>query len=178
MGGSKVDCIPSENEVESSNPGVFSFFFICTVFFSTLFVRHRVCGFTTEYLDLIDCNYTTELYAAVRRTSVYSYLPAMYFWCFCSVRVFAILLLLMQLLLHAAAVRHRVPDGKVCWCGSLHLIPVSSSSFKHNLLLMYVPLGSTAAVAFAALIYVWYVLHILGNYGHARSQDGRHPAAA
>ena len=28
----------------------------------------------------------------------------------------------------AAAVRHRVPDGNICCCGSLHLIPVFSFS--------------------------------------------------
>ena len=66
----------------------------------------------------------------------------------------AMLLLLLELLLHAAAVRHRVPDRKICCYGSLHLIKVfsSSSSFKHNLLPMYVPLGST--VAFVASIYL------------------------
>ena len=42
---------------------------------------HRVCAFTTEYLDLIDCNYTTELYAAVRCTSMCSHVPAMYLCC-------------------------------------------------------------------------------------------------
>ena len=36
----------------------------------------------------------------------------------------AILLLLLQLLLNAAATRHRVPDGNICCCGSLHLIPL------------------------------------------------------
>ena len=34
----------------------------------------------------------------------------------------AILLFLLQRLLLAAAVRHRVPDGKICAYGSLHLI--------------------------------------------------------
>ena len=50
-----------------------------------------------------------------------------------------VLQLLLQLLLHAAAVRHRVPDGKICCCGSLHMIPVFSfsSSFKHDVFLMY-----------------------------------------
>ena len=33
-----------------------------------------------------------------------------------------VLQLLLQLLLHAAAVRHRVPDDKFCLCVSLHLI--------------------------------------------------------
>ena len=51
----------------------------------------------------------------------------------------AVLLLLLHLLLHAAAVRHRVPDGKNCCCGSLRLIPVFSfsSSLEQYLGLMY-----------------------------------------
>ena len=50
--------------------------------------------------------------------------------------------------------------------GALNLIPcsVSFSSFKHDLVVMHVPLGST--VVFTASI----CLHILGNYGYARSQ--------
>ena len=52
---------------------------------------------------------------------------------------------------------------------------LSFSSSKQHLLLMHVPLGST--VAFAASIYLYYVSSILGNYGHARSQGGRQPAA-
>ena len=32
-------------------------------------------------------------------------------------------LLLMKLLLFAADVRYGVPDGQICWCGSLNLIP-------------------------------------------------------
>ena len=55
--------------------------------------------------------------------------------------------------------------------GSLNLIPVFYfSSFKHDLGLMYVPLGST--VAFTASICLYY---ILGNFGHARSQGGVSP---
>ena len=49
----------------------FSLFIFCTPFLTTLFFRHRVCASTTEYLDLIDCNNTTELYAAERRTYEY-----------------------------------------------------------------------------------------------------------
>ena len=57
------------------------------------------------------------------------YLPAAAVYEVC----FAILLLL-QLLLLAAAVRHRVLDGKKCCFGSLHLIAAFSvSSFKHDL---------------------------------------------
>ena len=51
----------------------------------------------------------------------------------------AILLLVHLMLLLAAAVRHHVPDDKNCCCGSLHPIPgfSSSSSFKHNLFVLY-----------------------------------------
>ena len=46
--------------------------------------------------------------------------------------MYVAILLLPQLLLLAAAVRDRVPDGKICSRGSLHLIPVFSfSSFEH-----------------------------------------------
>ena len=59
------------------------FFFWCAVF-SELFLLGTVCALTKEYLDLIDCNYATELYPAVRRTSMHVYIPAIYFCC-CSV---------------------------------------------------------------------------------------------
>ena len=46
--------------------------------------------------------------------------------------------LLLQLLLLAAAVRHRVPGGKICSLGSLHLIPVFYfSSSQHDVFSMY-----------------------------------------
>ena len=124
---------------------VLPLFFLHVFFFPSLFVQALcVCFQDKEYLDLIDCNYTTELYAAVRCTSTYLYTSytCQVFCCCCSVCCYT-----------AAAVRHRVPDGKNCCCGSLHLIPMSSfSSFKHNVNLMYAPLGST--VAFAASIYL------------------------
>ena len=74
-----------------------------------------MCAFTIEYLSLTYYNYTTELYSAVRRASVYLYTRSMYF-CSSSFASFsvAIMPLLLQLLLHAAAVRHRVPDDKFC----------------------------------------------------------------
>ena len=83
-GGSKVDCDP----VEGSNTSVISFLFFVPLFFKTNFVRHRVCAFTTEYLDLIDCNY--EYSILLSSTLLYDvrvcilYIPAMYFCC-CSV---------------------------------------------------------------------------------------------
>ena len=68
----------------------------------------------------------------------------------------------MQLHAAAAAVGHRVPDGKNCCCDSLHLIPLFSfsASFKHDLLLMYVPLGSTLSHLKSRFIYD-YLLRII-----------------
>ena len=133
-------------------PGVPSFFF-CTVKTKNYFLLGTVCAFATEYLALIDCNYTIELYAAVRRTSMYLHIPVMYLCC-CSVCCYTAVV--------AVAVRHRVPDGEICCCGSLHLIPVFSfsSSFKHDLLLMYVPLGSTLSHLKSRFIYD-YLLRII-----------------
>ena len=51
------------------------------------------------------------------------YTSSMYLYCSSSAAFsVAIMPLLLQLLLHAAAVRHRVPDDKFCLCVSLHLI--------------------------------------------------------
>ena len=48
-------------------------------------------------------------------------------------------------LLLAAAVRHRVPDGALCCCGLLHLIPVFiETRFSFN-----APLGSTVACIYS-----------------------------
>ena len=91
--------------------------------FSPFWYVDTACCFTTEYLDLIDicCN-------TVRFGTTYEY--ALVYPC--------LVLLLLPLLLLAAAVRHRVLDGKVCSRGPLHLIPVFSfSSFKHDIFLMY-----------------------------------------
>ena len=50
----------------------------------------------------------------------------------------AILLLLLPQLLLPAAVRHRMPHGKICCFTSLSLIPVFSfSTFQHDLFLMH-----------------------------------------
>ena len=98
-----------------------------------------VCGFTTEYLDLLDikCYYTIRCCMTYECSFVYTchvlLLPPLLF---CSVLLYYCLLL--QLLLIAATVCQRVPDGKICCRGSLHLIPFSSfSSFKHDLFSMY-----------------------------------------
>ena len=86
--------------------------------FLFLLRRHRV-RFHNEYFDLIGYRYTSYcLYAAARRTSMYLYTPAMCFCCCSSVVCW------FSVAGAAAAVRHRVPDGKICCCGSLHLIPV------------------------------------------------------
>ena len=88
----------------------------------------------------------TILYAAARRSSVYVYKPAKYFCCCCCCCCCCCSVVLLYccccscccLQLLAAAVRHRVPDGKLCCCGSLHLIRMFSfSSFKHNAFSMY-----------------------------------------
>ena len=57
--------------------------------------------------------------------------------------------------------------------GSLNLTPVFTFLFVHTRFVFY---GTPwqYCVAFTASI----CLYILGNYGHARSQDGRQPAAA
>jgi len=58
------------------------------------------------------------------------------------------------------------------FAGSLNLIPVFLfPPFKRDVFLM-APLGSTVSLLRPRLAY------ILGNYGHARSQDGRQPTAS
>ena len=103
---------------------------MCTVFFSLLLLG-TVCGFTIGCLNLIDYNYT------VRCCTTYEYVFA--YTC----HVFLLLLLCVLLSCcccscSAAAVRHRVPDGVLCCCGLLRLIPVfSSASLKHDLFSKY-----------------------------------------
>ena len=78
------------------------------------------------------------------------------------------ILLLKQLLLFAAADLFGVPDGQMCWCGSLNLIPAflfSSHFFGSSI-------GGT--VAFMTPICQ---IYIHGN-GHTRIPGGRQPAAA
>ena len=59
--------------------------------------------------------------------------PAVYFCCCCSVCCYTALLLL-----HAAAVRHRVPDGKICCCSSLHLVQMFFSlHHSHTIYLLF-----------------------------------------
>ena len=71
----------------------------------------------------------------------------------------------------AAAVHHRVPDGNKCFWFIEADFSVFFLFIQNNV--FNVPLGGT--VAFTASICLYY---ILGNYGHARSQRGRHSATA
>ena len=114
-----------------------------------------VCGFTTEYLDLIDYNYYT-----VRCCKTYEY-----------VFVYTCLLLL-QLLLLDATVRHRVLDGKNCSRGSMHLIPVFFfSSLKPDIFSMC-PLAVLLHFPRRFFLPILHIFHT--RYcGHARSQGGR-----
>ena len=94
-------------------------------------------------------------------------------WCCCSVCVPILLLQLQQqcccFLLRFVIVCRM---AKIV-AGPLNLLPMLSfSSFKRDLFLMYeYPLAvlSHLRPRFA---------YMLGNYGHARSQGGRHPAPA
>ena len=104
----------------------------------------------------------------------------LYTWtCIYSYRVLLPLLLLLCTGVVGAAAACCCSSSCAGWpkivTGSLNLIPSSVFflSFKHDLFLMYLPLGST--VAFTASICLYY---ILGNYGHGRSQGRRQPAAA
>ena len=150
------------------------FFFWCAVF-SELFLLGTVCALTKEYLDLIDCNYATELYAAVRRTSMHMYIPAMF-----------LPLLLLCVLLSAVVAAAAAACCRCCssscarWQNLLLWFVASDSSdlflfvVQARLFFMYVSLGNT--VAFAASIYLYFVSYMIEN-GHVRSQGWRQPAA-
>ena len=93
-----------------------------------------MCGFTTEYLDPINYNYTVRCCTTYEYVFVYT-CHVLQLLLAAAAAVWSVAILLLLLL---AAVRHRVPDGKICCCGSLHLIPVLSfSSLKHDLFSMY-----------------------------------------
>ena len=81
---------------------------------------------------------------------------------------------MLLLLLLAAAVRHRVPDGKICSRGSLHLIPVFPFSHS-NTIIFNLPLGTLGStVAFSASIFLPVIRIIHPRYyGRAWSQGGR-----
>ena len=120
--------------VESSIPGVLSFFSKYRFCFLLFFVRHRVWFHNraplragpdiSEFYCCSTCSYF-EVYTWHEFMHAESAAAA---W-----RVIIILLLLqLAAVLLAAAVRHRVPDGKNCCCGSLNLIPALSFSFNSN----------------------------------------------
>ena len=103
-----------------------------TVFFSFCYVD-TVCGFATDCLDLIDYNFYTVLQDVRVCIGSVLLIPACCCVVCCYTAVAAAAAACCCLLLLAAANRHRVPEGKVCSRGSLHLIPVFSfSSFKHD----------------------------------------------
>ena len=112
----------------------------------TLFVRHRVCAFTTEYLDLLGCNYTSEFFASsVQCTSTWLYIPVMYFCCRFSVCFYTDVAAAAVLLI-AAAICHRV-------CRMLKCVAVVRSIGIFFLVIQTlfrfykfsVPVGSTSA---------------------------------
>ena len=74
-------------------------------------------------------------------------------------------------LLLPAAVRHCVPDGKIC-CWFIESDPSVFFLFIQTQFTLNAPLGSTVSLSRRRFAY------ILGNYGHARSQGGRQHAAA
>ena len=55
---------------------------VVTVVVTLVTYVETVCGFTAEYLDLLDIN-RHLLHAAAWRTSMHLYITAMYFCCFC-----------------------------------------------------------------------------------------------
>ena len=85
----------------------------------------------------------------------------------------AILLLLLQqqCCFFVLPVRHLVPGCQICrWF--IESSPSVFFLFIQTRCIFYVPLGSTVSHLRPRFAY------ILGNYGHARSQGGRQPAAA
>ena len=114
----------------------FQLFLLGTVYFEYCYYKSTWTSYIVTML--LSC---TLLYDVRVCICIYKYPPCISAAALCTI------------LLVAAAVRHRVPDGKFCCRGSLHLIPLFSfsSSFKHNILLMHVSLRST--VVFAASIF-------------------------
>ena len=129
---------------------------LCVVItaFSFCYVE-TVCG---EYLDLIDYNYTLRCYTI--RVCTCIYLRSTSAAAAAALQCVAILLLLqLLLLLLTAAVGHRVLDGKMCCCGSLHLIPVVSfSSFKHDSFSMY-PLAVLCRIYSVEFLLIIRIIH-------------------
>ena len=135
-----------------------SFFLVCRYFLPLFVVWRRV----VSQLSTSRTSYT-RYYTAVRRI--------IYLACLYTYRVLLTLLLLLctgVVAAAAAAVRHRVADSKnCCWFIEYDSIQCFISSFKHDIFIMYVPLGST--VAFSASICLYY---ILGSYGMRGAKTG------
>ena len=83
------------------------------------------------------------------------------------IHIVLLLLLLQQVLLFVIVCRMENIAA-----GSLDQIPSSALLLfiQTRRILMYVPLGNTVAFTASTCL--------IGSYGHARSQGGRHPAAA
>ena len=126
------------------------FFFWCAVF-SELFLLGTVCALTKEYLDLIDCNYATELYAAVRRTSMHMYIPAMF-----------LPLLLLCVLLSAVVA---AAAAACCRCCS------SSCARWQNLLLWFVASDSSDLFLFVVQARLVFYVRIPWQYCRICSLD-------
>ena len=126
-----------------------------------------VCGLTTEYLDLIDYDYTV---AAAQRTSMYLYIPATYFCC-CSV------MCCYTAVAAAAAACCCYSSSCAGWQNLLLWSTASVSSvfflFIQTRLLSMYPLAVLPHLQRRFFTYNTYHVYILGNYGHARSQGGR-----
>ena len=109
--GSKVDCNPSENEVEGSNHGVLSFFYFLYTVLIFFFLLGTVCAFTTRVPGSDSYYFSCTLLYDVLQV-MYLYIPATYFCCYwCSVLPYC------------------CSSSCAGWqnllrCGSLHLIPV------------------------------------------------------
>ena len=78
----------------------------------------------------------------------------------------------------AAAVRHRWPDGKICCCGSIHLIPVFSHPFQRQRTLNVRTPWQYRRICSLDYLYQIIRITIFGCCGRARSQGGRQPAEA
>ena len=124
-----------------------------------------MCGFTTEYLDLI--YYFFVLF--VRCCTTYEYVCVYTCLLLCSVLLCCCCCsscCLRLLFVIVCRMTKSVP-------GSLFLIPLFFFSFNYDLFLVY-PL---AVLSHSRPRFAYYILGNC-NYGHGRSQGGRQPAAA
>ena len=143
-----------------------------------IFIRKDTCqsesntrnNSVAKQVDLAVCISGQRFESRTGALSVYLYFSCAVFIQVCihtaAIAALCVAILLLQLLL-AAADRHRVPVSKIGYW----FIESDSSVFFPFTRHFNVPLG--CIVVFTASIAC-----ILGNYGHARSQGGRQPAAA